>query len=131
MASEAHFPVNEFSGNDSNAPQAGEAEDSAAGEKKKRDRWSKAPDTDTGDVEGGAKEGDSSKKKSRWGTKQEEVPAPNLSVVPFGSTGSMVPFGSSPSAVTPFGTPLGLINSDQVKIQIRIAEIQSLYGRPR
>jgi hypothetical protein len=98
------------------------------GERKKRDRWTAAP-AEEGDGAKGT-EGDSSKKKSRWGTKQEELPPSNLAMVPFGMPGSLVRFGNTP-AVGTFNSQMGSVNPDQVKIQIRIAEIQSLYGRPR
>ena len=104
--------------------------DGAASERKKRDRWTKAPDSDAAD-RAESKEGDTSKKKSRWGTKQEELPASNLSVVPFGSSGSMTAYGGLSTQGSPFGGQIGVVSGDQIKIQIRIAEIQSLYGRPR
>ena len=134
MSAQTYVDTNE--GNHEDSSQFGEtyvegdeSKDNAANEKKKRDRWSKAPDSEACDGDG-AKDGDSTKKKSRWGTKQEEIPQ-NLAIVPFRSTGSIVPYGGLTSAVTPFGSQLGTMNSDQVKVQIRIAEIQSLYGRPR
>jgi hypothetical protein len=100
-------------------------------ERKKRDRWTAAPTPSADDVENAkGTEGDSSKKKSRWGTKQEELPPSNSAMVPFGMPGSLVRFGN-PSGVGAFNAQVGAVNPDQVKIQIRIAEIQSLYGRPR
>ncbi len=107
-----------------------EAKDSVASERKKRDRWTTAPTEDDGEGAKGT-EGDSSKKKSRWGTKQEELPPSNLAMVPFGMPGSLVRFGNTQPGVGAFNSQIGSVNTDQVKIQIRIAEIQSLYGRPR
>ncbi len=108
-----------------------EVKDGIASERKKRDRWTAAPAND--DDSEGAKgtEVDSSKKKSRWGTKQEELPPSNLAMVPFGMPGSLVRFGNTQSVGGAFNSQMGSANTDQVKIQIRIAEIQSLYGRPR
>ena len=106
---------------------------------KKRDRWSKAPDPEsTGSEEQRPIEKEpeeaNQKKKSRWGAKQPEpVPASAaLAMVPFGA-----PVLAAPGvSIVPFGTTAALagvnpVNPEQLKVQLRIAEIQNLYNKPR
>jgi hypothetical protein len=108
---------------------------------KKRDRWTKAPD-DSEATDDAAKnaEAESNKKKSRWGTKQPDPvpPTTGLALVPFGTTVvnspglSLVPFGvANPGMAAAHNAQMNPVNPEQLKIQLRIAEIQNLYSRPR
>jgi hypothetical protein len=121
---------------------AGESAQNQESAPKKRDRWSKAPDNSEPTEGDAAKnsEADSNKKKSRWGAKQPDPvpPTTGLALVPFGTTVvnspglSLVPFGASnPAMAAAQNAQVNPVNPEQLKIQLRIAEIQNLYSRPR
>lgn len=133
----SHFDPSQANGENVDNSQNG---DSAP---KKRDRWSKAPDPEPTEGEPPKPpEGEANKKKSRWGTKQPDpVPAsPGLALVPFGAPivaapgVSIVPFGSAAAAAAAAaaaGAQVNPVNPEQLKVQLRIAEIQNLYNKPR
>jgi hypothetical protein len=123
----------------------GDANQNGESAPKKRDRWSKAPDPEPPENDSQKPaEGETNKKKSRWGTKQEPDPAPaaaGLALVPFGAPVvaapgvSIVSFGTAAAAaaagLAAAGAQVNPVNPEQLKVQLRIAEIQNLYNKPR